>query len=102
MVGRNAKPGHDMDETEAELRGRLAMLETLVSVTIAHMAALTDHPETIIRQVMANTESMLERARETAPAGEERAAEFAQAAFDAIGDAMMAHLTARARPAGRG
>ena len=83
-----------MQDTEAELRGRLAMLETLLSVTIAHVATLSDRPGDLIRQIMANTEDMLERASEAATSDDERrAAEFANLSFDAISDAMVRHLT---------
>lgn len=91
-----------MQETEAEIRGRLVMLETLVGVTIANVAATTASPETLIRQIMANAEEMLARTADQAPDDEKRAAEYAQAAFSDLGDAMLSHLTAIARPAGRG
>lgn len=90
-----------MDDTEAELRGRIAMVETMLGVTLTHVAALTDRPDVIIRDVMANTEAMLDQALKAAPPEEKRAAEYAQAAFEAIGTAMLAHLTKHAPAQGK-
>lgn len=94
--------GNVMQKTEAELRGRLAMLETLLGVTIAQVAAVTDRPDVLIREIMANAETMLDAACQHAPAGEKRAAEFAQASFKHLGEAMLRHLTRHAIPAGKG
>ena len=102
MPGLDAKAGLKVKETEAELRGRLAALETLLAVTIAQLAERTRKPDKAIREIMANAEDMLERAERAAPAGERRAAEYARAAFDQVSDAMLAHLARRALPAGRG
>lgn len=90
------------DDVEAELRGRLAMLETLLSVTIAQLAARLDRPDEAIAAIMANAEAMLQIAREQADPDDRRAADYAQAAFDQIGDAMERHLLARAPVSGCG
>jgi hypothetical protein len=84
-----------MKETEAEIRGRLAMLETLLVVTIAQLAARAAKPDETLREIMANAEDMLAAALKDAPAGNKRAAEYAQASFDHVGEAMLRHLLAR-------
>jgi len=81
-----------MKEAEAELRGRIAMLEVFLGVLLTHAATLSERPDVFIRGVMANVEDSLERAAQDAPAEEKRAAEFAQAAFANLSDAVLAHL----------
>lgn len=81
-----------MNETEAELRGRLQMLETLVGVMLSQIAARLPDPARAIRDVMENAEAMIEIAARQAADDEKRAAEFAQAAFDQLSGAMLTKI----------
>lgn len=90
-----------MEKIEAELRGRMVALETLLGVAIAQIADTTADPADLIRKIMGNAEDMIFRTVEAAAPGDRQTAEFVQAAFDQIGDAMAAHLAQRARPSGQ-
>ncbi len=90
------------ETTEAELRGRVMTLETLLMTLMGHMAAHTSDPALFTAQVMDNTQTMLRRAADTAPKEMEKTAQFALASFDALSGQMLAHLNRHAAPQGRG
>jgi len=84
-----------MEITNAELRGRMMVLELLLPVALTHLATLAPDPAQFIRAFMANAEAMIERAATAAP---KEAGDAARGAFDELSDAIAAHLsTARPR-----
>lgn len=80
---------------EAELRGRLVALETLVAVMLSRLAELAPDPVATIGAVMANTEDLIEEGAKAAGADHAEAARFARAAFDALSDALQQHIAQR-------
>jgi hypothetical protein len=88
-------------DAEDELRGRMVALETLLGVTIARLAEIAPDPDAMIVAIMANTEDMLARAQQEAGEEHAAAAQFARAAFDALGDALQQHLAQRSKGARR-
>jgi hypothetical protein len=91
-----------MDVTNAEMRGRLMVVELLVPLALGHMATLAPDPGHFIRAFMANAEDMIERAIESATESDQEAADHARAAFGELSDAMEQHLAQRARPLAKG
>lgn len=91
-----------MTEIEAELRGRLVMLQTMVGVLLTQLARETPEPAATIQRVMANAEDLIEIAAHNAAGDDARAAEYTRAAFDELSDAIERHLLQHSQPSGRG
>lgn len=91
-----------MEISNAELRGRMMVLELLLPMAMTRLATLAPDPDQFIRSFMANAEDMIERAAADAPPDERDAAQFARDAFDELSNAMQQHLAQRASPDGRG
>lgn len=88
--------------TEAELRGRIMTLETVMMTLLAHMAAHTDNPVLFGAQVMENAESMLRRATDDVPEEMEETAAFALTSFGNMSAQLLAHFNRYAVPKGQG
>lgn len=94
--------GSKMNDFEIEMRGRLAMLETLTATLLAHTAAHISDPVQFMGQVMADVERNLERARDAAKGEAEDCADVALTSFTALGNHLLAHINRHADPVGRG
>ena len=91
-----------MQISNAELRGRLMVLELLLPIVLTRAAEISGDPSAFISGVMANTQAMLDRAAAAAAPDEAEVAQYALGAFDELSDAMAQHLAQRSHPAGRG
>ncbi|MDR6952320.1 hypothetical protein J2X65_001675 [Ancylobacter sp. 3268] len=89
------------EDLDAELRGRVIALETIVIAMVAHMAAHTSNPTGFTAQVMDNADQMLNRFAATAPKEMERTSLFALESFSALSNDLLAHLNRYAVPKGR-
>ncbi|NMN56887.1 hypothetical protein FHT36_000765 [Xanthobacter sp. SG618] len=87
---------------EAELRGRLMTVETILMALTAHVAAHTNDPARFTAQAMGDTENALRQAAQSAPKEMAQTAAFALGSFEQLSGQMLAHLNRHARPQGRG
>lgn len=81
-----------MKRWEAELRGRLMVMEALTTATIAHTARLTTQPHLFIRALMLNAEACLGELTASDDKDQQLAAVAARESFRRISDALLAHI----------
>ena len=89
------------DDFRAEVRGRLAALETIVGVLITHTAELAPQPHAYLADVMDNVAAILLAARDQALPEDHRDAAHALASFERLSQFMLAHVAERMAPQGR-
>lgn len=89
-----------MEISNAELRGRLFLMELILPIALTHIAGLSADPSAFIRNFMAQAQDMIERAAAAEPE-EREVTEFARAAFEELGDAMDNYLAQQSHKPGR-
>lgn len=98
-----AEPGDEMNETEINLVGRIAALETILTCLVWHWGLQQRDPLAALATVMDNAEQTLLKGRDAAGDEMERAAaEVALQSFRHITEAMLANLVKQAPEPGRG
>jgi hypothetical protein len=90
-----------MDDTEAELRGRIVMQESLLAAMLTQLAERTPDPAATIGAIMANAEDLITAAGRAAAGADTHAAQYAQSAFGEFSDAIEQHLARRSKTTSR-